>query len=315
MAIPADNPMTAEGIDLCKRLFYDPILSSDSTISCGSCHNPAGSFTDNEAVSTGVGGLMGTRSSMSLINVGFLSKGLFWDGRSPTLEDQALHPIENPVEMAENWNNVEVKLRKHPSYPVLFRKAFGIEKKGEITRYLAAKAIAQFERTLISSNSKFDKRFEGFTDLEVDGYLIYFDDVNNSDVKGHCVHCHDGGGALLTSERYENNAIEEVETLYDFPDKGLGAITGKVTDNGKFKAPTLRNIALTAPYMHDGRFKTLEEVIDHYNSGGHFADNVTTGSILALNLTPYDKQALLAFLHTLTDTVFVNNPAFKNPFE
>ncbi len=322
MEIPADNPMTVEGIELGRWLFYDPILSSDSTISCASCHSPAGNFTDGTAFSTGVGNQLGTRSAMPLVNIGFMTKGLFWDGRSPTLEDQALHPVENPVEMAEIWDNVELKLQRHKEYPSLFRQAFGIRSSGEITRELAAKAIAQFERTLISAGSKFDrKRYQNdpdpflLSDLEVDGLKIYFDDQFSETIaKGHCAHCHDGG-PLLTSERYENNAITEVGSLMDFPDKGLGGITGKVTDNGKFKAPTLRNIALSAPYMHDGRFQTLEEVIDHYNSGGHYADNVVIGSIMPLHLTEYDKSALLAFLHTLTDTVFVNNPAFQSPFQ
>lgn len=321
MEIPADNPLTEEGVDLGRLLFYDPILSSDSTVSCGSCHSPAGSFTDNLALSPGVGKQLGNRSTMAIVNIGFMSKGFFWDGRSPTLEEQALHPVENPVEMAETWENAEVKLQRHKDYPQLFRKAFGIKKTGEITRELATKAIAQFERTLISGNSRFDKkRYQNdpdpflFSDLEVDGLKIYFDDQFSETAKGHCAHCHDGG-PLLTSERYENNGITQVNSLTDFPDKGLGMVTGKQTDNGKFKAPTLRNIALTAPYMHDGRFNTLEEVIEHYNSGGHFADNVLLGSITPLHLTEYDKKALLAFLHTFTDTSFVNNPAFQNPYE
>ncbi|MBI5915808.1 MAG: cytochrome C peroxidase [Bacteroidetes bacterium] len=322
MNIPADNPLTEQGIDLGRRLFYDPILSKDSTVSCGSCHGPAGNFTDNKALSPGVGGLLGTRSSMAIINSGFLSKGMFWDGRAPHLEAQALGPVENPVEMAEKWDDVEVKLRNHADYRTRFRKAFGIENSNEITRDLATRAIAQFERTLISANSKYDrKKYQLdpdpflFSDLETDGLKIYFDDQFGAPGApvGHCAHCHDGG-PLLTSERYENNAITEVASLADFPDKGLGALTGKLTDNGKFKAPSLRNIALSAPYMHDGRFQTLEQVIEHYSSGGHYADNVITGSITNLNLSAYDKQALLAFLNTLTDTTFVNNPAFQNPF-
>lgn len=323
MDIPADNPLTNEGIELGRRLFYDPILSKDSTISCSSCHKLNHSFNDNLAISPGVGGLLGNRSSMSLINVGFQTKGLFWDGRSPNLEDQALHPVENPVEMAEIWDDVEVKLRRHTDYKKRFRQAFGIENTTEITKELAAKALAQFERTLISANSRYDKKkFQLdpnpflLSDLEIDGQKIYYDDLlgNPGDPTGHCAHCHDGG-ALYSSEVYRNNAITEVASLNDFPDLGLGAITGNLTDNGTFKAPSLRNIALTAPYMHDGSFPTLESVIEHYNSGGHYADNVVTLSITQLNLTEYDKQALVAFLHTLTDTSYYSNPAFKNPFE
>lgn len=320
MIIPEDNPMTEEGIDLGRRLFYDPILSVDSTLSCAGCHQLEYSFNDNKAISPGVQNLMGTRSSMSLINIGFADNGLFWDGRVKTLEEQALHPVENPVEMAEVWGNVEVKLQRHKDYPALFRKAFGIENKADITRELAAKAIAQFERTLISSNSRFDKKFYKndldpflLSDLEIDGYAIYFDDLTNTAKGGHCAHCHDGG-PLLTSDAYFNNAIEDVATLDDFPDNGLGIVTGKRTDNGKFRAPSLRNIELTAPYMHDGRFWTLEEVVEHYNSGGHWVENVNSQSINQLNLTEYEKQALVAFLKTFTDTTYFSNPAFQNPF-
>lgn len=320
MTIPADNPMTRQGVDLGRRLFYDPILSADSTISCSSCHKLNVSFNDDKAVSAGVNNLTGTRSSMSLINVGFFENGLFWDGRAGSLEEQALHPVQNPVEMAEIWENVEEKLKKHNKYPEHFRKAFGISNTSEITRELVAKALAQFERTLISSNSRFDKKIYQndpdpflFSDLEIDGYAIYYDDLSNTSSAGHCAHCHDGG-PLLTSDNYFNNAIEEVASLNDFPDKGLGAVTGKLTDNGKFRAPSLRNIELTAPYMHDGRFETLEEVVEHYNSGGHWVENVNSQSITQLNLSDYDKKALVAFLKTFTDTSFFDNPAFRDPF-
>ncbi|RMH14337.1 MAG: cytochrome C peroxidase, partial [Gammaproteobacteria bacterium] len=179
MNIPADNPLTEQGIDLGRHLFFDPILSVDSTISCASCHDPKFSFTDGEAFSTGVGGQVGTRSAMAIINAAFFENGLFWDGRAASLEDQALQPVENPIEMAESWDNVEEKLRRHPMYQKKFREAFGIKNSKEITRDLAAKAIAQFERILISANSKFDKKFYQndpdpflFSDLETDGYFI-----------------------------------------------------------------------------------------------------------------------------------------------
>ncbi|MCC6726278.1 MAG: cytochrome C peroxidase [Saprospiraceae bacterium] len=323
MNIPADNPLTEQGIELGRRLFYDPILSKDSTISCSSCHSLKFSFNDVKAISPGVGGLLGTRSSMSLINIGFQNNGLFWDGRSLTLEDQALHPVENPVEMAEIWDNVEVKLQRSADYKKRFREAFGISNSLEITKELAAKALAQFERTLISANSRYDKKRWQLdpnpfllSDLEVDGQKIYYDDLLGTAgaPTGHCAHCHDGS-ALYSSEVYRNNAITQVASLDDFPDKGRGEVTKLRSDNGMFKSSSLRNIALTAPYMHDGRFQTLEEVIEHYNSGGHYAENVVTGSITTLNLTDYDKKALLAFLHTLTDTSYYNNPAFQNPFK
>jgi cytochrome c peroxidase len=325
MVIPADNPLTEQGVNLGHQLFFDPILSVDSTISCSSCHDPKLALSDNLATPFGVNGLTGPRSSMSLLNAGFFENGLFWDGRSPTLEDQALHPVENPVEMAESWPDVEKKLQKHPTYPAEFRKAFGIECSEDITREMVAKALAQYERTLLSYNSRYDKKFlQGdtnpflLTDEEIDGYFIYFDDVATSGLAaGHCNHCHKGFGGLLTSDNYFNNNIEDVNSYDDFPDPGLGGVTGKQSDIGKFRAPTLRNIALTAPYMHDGRFQTLAEVIEHYNSGGHSFDNSTPGSIIegGLNLTDYEKQALEAFLHTLTDTTYFNDPHYLNPFE
>lgn len=324
MDIPGDNPQTQEGIDLGRMLFFDPILSVDSTISCASCHDPVKGFADGTAVSTGVNGLTGDRSSMSLLNIGFATKGLFWDGRAAHLEDQALGPVENPLEMADTWENVETKLRLHVAYPTEFRKAFGIKNSNDITREHVTKAIAQFERTIIVHNSRFDKKFYQLdtdpfllTDLEVDGRNIYFDEPGYTDA--HCSHCHDGQ-AKLTTDDYFNNGLDSVATLNDFVDLGLGGITGKLNDNGKFRAPSLRNIALTAPYMHDGRFWTLEEVVEHYNSGVHLADNVKVESTIpasygGLGLSDYEKQALVAFLHTFTDTTYYSNPDFKNPFE
>ena len=321
MIIPADNPLTQEGVQLGRMLFYDPILSVDSTISCSSCHQLESAFSDNLVYSLGVFNQESKRNSMSLINVGFYENGLFWDGRVKTLEEQALHPVANPVEMGEVWDNVEEKLQRHGNYPAHFRKAFGIERRSEITRDLVAKALAQFQRTLISANSRFDKKFYQndadpflLSDLEIDGYAIFFDDLTSTAKGGHCAHCHDGG-PLLSSNQYFNNAIQNVSSLDDFLDKGLGGVTGKRTDNGKFRATSLRNIELTAPYMHNGRFATLEEVVDHYNSGGHWVENVNSQSINKLNLSDYEKKALVAFLKTFTDTTYHDNEAFKNPFK
>ena len=157
---PQDNIMTVDGVELGRHLFYDPILSADSTMSCASCHFQSSSFTDNLAVSTGIDDIAGTRSSMSLINAGFYNTGLFWDGRADNLEDQALLPVEDPIELHDTWPNVVFKLQCTDNYPVMFRKAFGIEKSSEITKELAAKAIAQFERSMVSSgSSKYDHRY------------------------------------------------------------------------------------------------------------------------------------------------------------
>ncbi len=313
LEIPPDNPMTSEGIHLGRELFYDPILSRDSTMGCFSCHHQESGFTDNLPVSKGIDGIAGRRSAMSLLNVAFDYSGLFWDGRAASLEDQALQPVEDPIELDESWSHVEQKLRRHPRYPEEFRKAFGISNTSEITRDLAVKAIAQFERTLVSSGeSKYDRwqRGEIFPDEdEYDGYDMFFDVSRTFDAQ--CGHCHNG--ALFTTNEFRNNGIEPVSGFDDFPDKGRGEVTGTEDDNGKFKIPTLRNIEFTAPYMHDGRFATLEEVLDHYNSGGHHQPN-TDPLIYPLYLTDTEKHDILAFLHTLADTTFLQNPDFSNPF-
>jgi cytochrome c peroxidase len=328
--IPPDNPMTVDGVQLGRRLFYDPILSADSTQSCSSCHLPQGSFTDNKAVSVGIDGIAGRRSSMSLLNIAYATNGLFWDGRSPSLEDQALRPVEDPIEMHNTWTNVMAKLKVHPTYPGLFRKAFGIKNTNEMTKELAGRAMAQFERILISSGtSKFDKYLQGDKDIldddELDGKLMYFEEgglVGLPDAQ--CFHCH--GGISLTGNQYFNNGLSAAATLNDFTDKGRGEISKNPSDNGKFRSPTLRNIAMTAPYMHDGRFQTLEEVINHYSSHGKDSPNKDplipqvgypipgTSPLQYTGLSASHKNALVKFLHTLTDTTFVNNPDIQNPF-
>lgn len=313
MYIPADNPITKQGALLGRHLFYDPILSADSTMSCASCHLPEFSFTDAKAVSTGIDGVAGSRSSMSLINIGFVQSGLFWDGRSKTLEEQALLPVEDPIELHNTWPNVIEKLKVHPKYPKMFREAFGIENSGQITKELAAKAIAQFERTIISKDSKYDKIQEGkaiFTDLELIGQGLYFDeDPDLPDTE--CGHCHNV--PMATSDDFFNNGLTETTTLDGFPDLGRGKVSQSKADNGKFRAPTLRNIKYSAPYMHDGRFQTLDEVFDHYISGAKSSPNKDP-LLHKLNLSAVHVRALKAFIETFNDTTFYNNPDIKNPF-
>lgn len=316
--IPADNPLTVDGIALGRRLFYDPILSSDSTISCASCHRQELAFTDGRAVSTGVMGRTGRRSAMALDNLVFHAREFFWDGRVKTLEAQALIPIEDHLEMNEQWPNVIEKLKRHPQYPAWFRQAFGIQRKSEINPELVAKALAQFERTMVSANSRYDRVVwlnEGwYTDEEERGrQLFFFEEAQSLNHPG-CSHCHFaptfGNNAFNT---YTNNGLDNVSSLDAFTDKGRGEVTGNRFDNGKFRVVSLRNIELTAPYMHDGRFETLEQVLDNYSLGGHGVENEDV-NILPFTLSTRDKQDLIAFLKTLTDTSFINNPAFSNPF-
>jgi len=314
LPVPDDNPLTVAGVDLGRHLFYDPILSADNTMACASCHNQAKGFTDGLAKSTGIDGIEGIRSSMSLVDIGFNTNGLFWDGRTMTLEEQALLPVEDPVELHHTWPEVEIDLRKDADYRNKFRAAFGIENSNEITKTLVTKAIAQFERTLISSgNSKFDKvnRNElSFSDEELLGESLFFD-LENGTADAECNHCHQP--PLFTANQFLNNGLENVTSYDEFPDQGHGEVTGVTTDIGRFRVPTLRNIEFTAPYMHDGRFTTLEEVMDHYNSGGHFFENIDP-NMRALDLNEEQKCALIAFMKTLSDPEFLENESFSNPF-
>ena len=305
MNIPADNPMTVEGVDLGKRLFYDPILSADNTQACASCHAPAFSFTDNgKQFSEGIDGISGTRNAMSVINAGWMPS-LFWDGRRVSLEDQALEPVTNPIEMHQSWPEAMSKLNVHPDYPDLFFDAFGTR---EIDSILVTKAIAQFERILISSNSKYDRYLRGEVQLsqaESKGFEIFFTE------KGDCFHCH--STILYTDNLFHNNGLDA-----EHIDKGLYDVTGNENDIGRFKTTTLRNIEFTAPYMHDGRFETLEDVIEFYSHQVQWSatidplmKKVDQGGV---QLTADEKQYLLAFLKTLSDTTFINNPDYADPF-
>lgn len=315
LEVPADNPMTKAGVDLGRHLFYDPILSIDSTISCASCHMPKASFSDNLAISRGVDNALGERSSMSLLNVALYNRGLFWDGRVQTLEEQALAPVETPHELNNSWEEVEDRLQSHATYQEKFRKAFGIEKNTEITKELTAKAIAQFERIMISKGTaKYDRVELGldvYTDEELLGRDLYFDE-NQFVPDAECGHCH--SVPLMTANDYFNNGLDEAPTMTEFSDLGRGKVTGILLDNGKFRAPTLRNIIFTAPYMHDGRFQSLEEVIEHYDSGGKNSPNKDP-LIRPLNLTNVQKEALVAFIMTMQEPDVMDIPELQNPFK
>jgi cytochrome c peroxidase len=313
-----ENPLTEEGIELGRRLFYDPILSVDSTISCASCHRQELAFTDGRALAVGVEGRMVNRSAMSLVNLAFNANAFNWDGSATQLWEQAIHPVENMFEMDESWDNVLRKLRRHPDYPQRFRAAFGVDRTSEITREMAAKAMAQFERTIVSFDSHFDRvvyqNSEFFTEEEQLGAdsLFFVEDVPLGVLHPGCGHCHNQPS--FGNNRFSNNGIEDVASLDDFPDLGLGGVTGSRFDNGKFRAPTLRNIAVTAPYMHDGRFATLEEVLDSYAAGGHGVENEDP-NITGFPMSDRERRALLAFLRALTDESMLTDERYSNPFE
>lgn len=305
--IPTNNPLTEEGVALGKKLFFDKILSGDETQSCASCHNPENSFTDNQQFSDGIDGFSGTRNTMPLFNLAWnFDERFAWDGKEFSLENQALEPVTNPTEMHANWTIIAEKLQQHSEYPTLFTQAFGTSK---IDSTIITKAIAQFERILISGNSKFDQYLRGETSLtpeEENGFTIFMDEA-----KGDCFHCHGSNNNPIWSDnKFHNNGLDTT-----FSDFGLGAVTGDPSDNGKFKSPSIRNLAFTAPYMHDGRFATLEEVINHYSEGlqpsstiDPLMKKVNQGGV---SLSSEDKADLKSFLLSLSDFDFINNQNFK----
>lgn len=307
--IPGNNPQTVEGVALGRRLFYDPILSADGSQSCSSCHSPENSFTDSRQFSVGIDGTEGNRNSMAIFNVAWNYSGLFfWDGRALSVEDQAFGPVVNPIEMNNTWPNAVASLQAHSEYPSLFEAAFGTS---TIDSTLVTKAIAQFERTLISGNSRFDQHLRGEIELsaaESNGLAVFMDEN-----RGDCFHCHGNpNNPLWTDNAFHNNGLD-----VSFTDRGRGIITGDPREFGLFKTPSLRNLAFSSPYMHDGRFATLEEVINHYSEGLVYSETidplmkkVSEGGV---HLTEEDKADLKAFLLSLSDPSFIANSDFQDP--
>jgi cytochrome c peroxidase len=296
-----NNPLTEEGFQLGRNLFYDPILSKDNSISCASCHLQATGFThvDHE-LSHGIDGKIGTRNTLTLQNLAW-TKDFMWDGGVNHLDVQALAPITSEVEMNESLENVVAKLQKSDKYPELFQKAFGSKK---ITGQFALKAISQFVIQLKTSNSKYDKVIrneEKFTEIEQKGYDLF---------KSNCASCHKE--PLFTNNSFENNGLAIDATLNDF---GRMKITQNPKDSLKFKVPTLRNVQFTFPYMHDGRFKTLTEVVNHYNSGIQKSKTLSKELQKPMQLSDNERIEIVAFLKTLTDTEFLFNPRFSYPKE
>ncbi len=318
---PAGNQVTDWGATLGRVLFYDKNLSLNKTISCASCHKPEHAFSDNLALSKGfLGGNTG-RNSMGLINAAYYPNGrFFWDERAATLEAQVLQPIQDHVEMGLTLDTLVARSAATTHYPYLFEKAFATT---TITTDRIARALAQFVRSIVSYQSKYDAgraafppnqnpgavNFANFTAQENRGKEIFFTPTLSS-----CAACH--GTETFTSARAENNGLDLVLT-----DLGVGGANSNPANNGQFKVNSIRNIELTAPYMHDGRFTTLEQVVEHYSTGIKATPNLSpqlrnpNGTPRNLNLSAADKAALVAFMKTLTDATIATEVKYSNPFK
>lgn len=332
------NPITNDGATLGRVLFYDKKLSLNNQVACASCHKQELAFADNQAFSTGFEGAKTTRNALAIVNAN-LERTLFWDTRSNSLEDLALRPIQNHIEMGiEDMDKLVVKLNKIGYYPDLFQKAFGSK---DITSERISKAMAQFMRSMVTYRSKFDEgkksNFSNFTATEMRGKELFTTQL-------HCNNCHGGDNfnTTLDGQLAENIGLDEI-----YQDNGVGQLTGINKKDGLFKVPSLRNVGLTAPYMHDGRFQNLMDVVNHYdhnlknhlnlmpslrtftwvgnggsfNSGGSAGWGTTSSNALTLsaprflNLSDNDKSALVDFLRTLSDESLTKEEKFSNPFK
>jgi cytochrome c peroxidase len=300
--LPADNPLTEEGVALGKQLFNDKHLSFNNTQSCASCHDTAHALSDPRQFSVGSNGDLGKRNAMALFNLAWHGQ-MFWDGRARNLRDQVLMPVQDVHEMNEKPVRVVGKLAVDPQMTAAFDKSFG---PGGITVERVSKALEQHLLTLISQDSKFDRavrKVETLTDDEKRGLQLFVTEFDpKRGLRGaDCFHCH--GGTLFSDHQFHNNGLALAAE-----DIGREAVTHDPADKGKFKAPSLRNIALTAPYMHDGRFQTLEEVVEHYSTGVqrslNLDPNLAKHPVNGLQLTAEEKRSLVAFLKTLTDKTF-----------
>lgn len=317
---PSANPVTDWGATLGRVLFYDKSLSINNSIACASCHKQEFGFSDNTAFSSGFNGGQTTRNAMCLTNARYYPDGkFFWDERAATLEDQTLMPIQNSVEMGMTLDTLINRLNKKSYYPILFKNAFG---DATINSDRISKALSQFVRSIVSYQSKFDvgrgqvaegadpilTPYPNFTAQENQGKQLFFGPQIN------CAHCH--GTETFTAAAPKNNGLENPSV-----DKGVGGITNNDQQVGQFKVSSLKNIELSAPYMHDGRFATLEEVVEHYSSGVQANPNLAPqlqnpdGTPRQLNLTADQKAALVAFLKTLTDLSITTDVKFSNPFK
>jgi cytochrome c peroxidase len=332
--LPHDNPLTVERVELGRMLFFDKQLSVNNAQSCADCHLPEKAFADERRTARGAEGAFGPRNTMPLFNLAW-KKEFFWDGRAKSLREQVLQPIQNPIEMHETLTNLVMKLRSsrreealtnksaignrqsaiemslltsaatNEDYPALFTAAFG---SSEITAEKIALALENYLLTLTSFDAKFDRVLRGegkFTTEEQRGFELFSTeyDPRRGQFGADCFHCH--GGPLFQSQSFANNGSDGA-----FKDIGREKVTGKASDRGKFSVPSLRNVALTAPYMHDGRFRTLADVVEHYSTGiprsATLDPNLAKHPDGGVPLSADDKRALVAFLKTLTDAQFLS---------
>lgn len=288
------NPVTAAGFALGRELFHDPQLSRDGSVSCSSCHQQFAAFAHfDHRVSHGIGGVNGSRNAPALFNLAW-QPDFMWDGAVHHLELQPIAPITNPLEMGESLDGVIAKLRADPAYPPRFAAAFG---PGDIDSQRVLLALTQFVGTLVSSRSRYDDEQVGkpaLSEQERKGLVVF---------RAHCASCH--SEPLLTDHSYRNNGLDAV-----ISDAGRGAISNRAEDRGRFRVPSLRNVALTAPYMHDGRFDTLAQVLDHYAGGIQVSATLDPQLQQGIQLSPDERAALLQFLDALTDPHFLNDRRF-----
>ncbi len=311
--IDPTNPLTVEGIELGRFLFYDPLISKDSSMSCATCHQQEHAFADPNQFSINAIGQPTKRNTQSLFNL-LWSNHFFWDGRASTLVQATDEAIRE--ELHPDWSVVLPKLKASQLYGAKFTKVFNSE---EPTPQMVSKALSQFMLTLISSNTKTDEELfskNNWTSAApeiVRGYNLFID-AEGAD----CFHCH-FSSPLMHNNTFENNGMDSAVSLSQFVDKGRGGFTGVSFDMGKFKTPSLRNLKYTAPYMHDGRFATLRELIDFYSEGLRYSPTVSPSmehiGSGGVRLTESEKNDLIAFLMALTDSQFVNNPKFSDPFK
>ncbi|HEY9117871.1 MAG TPA: cytochrome c peroxidase [Roseivirga sp.] len=313
---PNNNQITDAGATLGRVLFYDTKLSANNSVSCASCHSQSAGFADNRVLSLGFEGGETGRNSMGLANARYYNNGrFFWDERASTLEEQVLMPIQDAVEMGLTLDELVSKIQAAAYYQPLFTEAFG---DASVTSSRISLALSQFVRSMVSFESRYDEGlasvngnnnvdFPNFSEIENLGKNLFFSG------RTQCANCHET--VTFSGDQARNNGLDAVNS-----DLGLGAVTGNARDNGKFKVNSLRNIALTAPYMHDGRFETLEEVIGFYDRGIQNNQNLdnrlrtNNGAIRRMNLNPQERQALVAFLRTLTDDNFISDQKFSDPF-